>query len=244
MERRVEADVPEPQRADDRRAATSAGSGSRREPRGRTIATTASSEHDDPAGVERERRAEMPVHRGDDGAGHAAERARDAGERAQRARDRRVHRERAATRPRSRPCPPLASAQLARAQRRPAIRRAVTPAPAWPRRCLRARTRDACRTARPRPSARPAPRARREVRAHRDRQREPAVEELVDRREVGRVERGHVPGRDRLDRHRRRRARRRARGRGSGRARRSCPPRDRRGVGRARSRRSRSTPTR
>ena len=85
MERRVEPDVPEPQRAEHARARTTPARGRGRASCGRTSATTASDEHEDAARVERERRAEMTVHRGDARARHAAERARDAGGGAQRA---------------------------------------------------------------------------------------------------------------------------------------------------------------
>ena len=196
-------------------------------------------QHDDPAGVERERRAEVTVHRGDDRARHAAERARDAGGRAQRARDRRVHRAAPATPPRPRPCRPPPTRSSRACARRPgdALHHA--------RACL-ATTTPSSRYSGCVPYGTPTTfgaDARRElvreVRAHRDRQREPAIEELVDRREVGLIERGDVPRRDRVDGHGRGRAPAGSRRRGSGRARRSFPPRDRRVVGRAASRPSR-----
>ena len=81
---------------------------------GRTKATTATSTTSTPAGVERERRAEVSVHRGDARARHAAQRARDARDRAQRARDRRMYRQQ---RPHRAPTPTQPGARDARRSR-------------------------------------------------------------------------------------------------------------------------------
>ena len=185
------------------------------------------------------------MHRRDDGAGHAAERARDAGERRAAGTRSAGARAGAATRPRSRPCRRRERAARARAAGSRPARACITP-----RACL-ATTMPSSRysgcvpygapddlRARRAPRARDAKWARTGSGSASRRSRNwwivaRSIGSSAETSQVATASTGTVA----------RRARSPRRGRGSGRARRWFRPRDRRGVDRAGSRPWRSTPT-